>query len=262
MALSLGYGALLPADKILLNMKLVNDYNNIYALAITRDTSNWIQAWLYTDGGTAVSTDFNLVQIANITNSYILPIDFQSNQSTTNALIFLSSNVGLTSIVSLSLNSQPISLSTATEILSLSPTANLVYPPQIIPDSATEEFLVLPYASSIDLYKYTSATPNLTFLRTESFANQTVKQVLPFKGFMIVVTENNLTPPPVGYAHFIALSVDKEFAIVNLSSVDDVYLTYDPATQKTLLKTATDSNGVEIQDVPMPYGVIGMQSVQ
>lgn len=262
MALSLGYSALLPVDKTLINMKLVNDYNNIYALAITKDTSNWIQAWLYNNVGTEVSTGSNLVQIANITNSYILPIDLQSNQSTTKALIFLSTNVGLASIVSLSLNSQTISLSTATEVLSLTPSANLVYPPQIIPDSATENFLVLPYASSIVIYKYTPSTPSLTSPRTENFTNQTVKQVLPFKGFIIIITENNLAPPPVGYAHFIALGVNKEFATINLTSTDGVYLTYDPATQQTLLKTASDPTGIEVQDVPMPYGVIGMQSVQ
>lgn len=262
MALSLGHSALLPVDKTLINMKLVNDHNDIYALAITKDTSNWIQAWLYTSGGTEVEAGFNLVQIANITNSYILPIDLESKQSVTHALIFLSTNVGLTSIVSLALNSQPISLSTATEVLSLIPSANLVYTPQIIPDSATENFLVLPYISSIDLYKYTPATPSLTFLRTDSFTNQIVKQVLPFKGFMVVITENNLTPPPVGYAHFIALGVDKEFATINLTSIDGVYLTYDPATQKTLLKTASDPIGIEIQNAPVPYGVIGMQSIQ
>ncbi|GGF93881.1 MULTISPECIES: hypothetical protein [Cysteiniphilum] len=264
MILSIGYSALLPVDKTLINMKLVNDYNDIYALAITKDTSNWIQAWLYTVGGTAIDTDFNLVQIANITNSYILPVDLESKQSTTRALIFLSTNVGLTRIVSLSLNNQPISLSTATEVLSLLPSANLVYPPQIIPDSATEDFLVLPFASSVALYKYTPATPSLTFLRTETvpFSNQTVRQVLPFKGFMVVITENNLTPPPVGYAHFIALGVNKEFATINLSSIDGVYLTYDPATQQTLLKTASDPVGIEVQNAPMPYGVIGMQSIQ
>jgi hypothetical protein len=256
------YSALLPSGKILLTTKLINDYKDLYTLAITNDTSNQIQAWLYSDNGTEMESAFNLLQLANISSSYILPIDLESKQSTKKALVFLSTNTGLASIISLSLNDQPISFSSATEVLSLTPTTNMVYEPQIIPNSSTDDFMMLSYPSSIVLYKYTPATPSLTLLRTESFTNQTVKQILPFKGFIIAITQNNLTPPPVGYAHFIALGVNKEFATVNLSSVDGAYLTYDPVTQKTLLKTVSDSIGVEIQDAPMPYGVIGMQSTQ
>ena len=76
------YSALLPSGKILLTTKLINDYKDLYTLAITNDTSNQIQAWLYSDNGTEMESAFNLLQLGNISSSYILPIDLESKQST------------------------------------------------------------------------------------------------------------------------------------------------------------------------------------
>ncbi len=255
------YTATLDQNVNLFAMKAITIKNNIYTLVLTKNDSNQIFGQTYNSFGAQIGNNQSVSTLNSITSAYILPIDIYSNQSAENVLLFLFSNSGVQQIVSLTLNAMA-EINSVSDLNITPSTSLMVYEPQIIPNSSTDDFIVLSYPSSIVLYKYTPATPSLTLLRTESFTNQTVKQILPFKGFIIAITQNNLTPPPVGYAHFIALGVNKEFATVNLSSVDGVYLTYDPITQKTLLKTVSDSIGVEIQDAPMPYGVIGMQSTQ
>ncbi|WP_119328793.1 hypothetical protein [Cysteiniphilum halobium] len=260
------YGVSLPVGSIIVSSKFINIYNDIYSFVITKDGADRIKGRIIDNAGNQAAYEYNFGVITNINSAYILPIDASANQNVTKVLLFLSTVSGLERIVDISLSSAPAITATTNVYTNPSPNKLLVYSPQVLYRDQSSYFLILPYQNSMDIYSYTynppfPAIPSIALSRTVNFSGETIKQVLPLEKFVIVVTENNASPPN-GYAHFIALSVDKEFAIVNLSSVDDVYLTYDPATQKTLLKTATDSNGVEIQDVPMPYGVIGMQSVQ
>ncbi len=249
----------------ILGAKLISKSDQIYSFIVKQFSSGKIEGEIYNDVGasTSIAHDYGVVQ--DVSKVYLLATDQLQSQNTDQVILFFSTSSGLKRIVVSNISSTP-EITSGTILLGIaSPIDPIQYAPQIIPDSTTENFLVLPYASSVDIYKYTPATPSLTFLRTVSFSNQIVKQVLPFKGFIIVITKNDPYSPEARDAHFIALSVDKEFAsidLMELSSVDGVYLTYDPATQKTFLKTATDSTGVEIQDAPMPYGVIGMQSTQ
>ncbi|MDA0912076.1 MAG: hypothetical protein O2809_11085 [Proteobacteria bacterium] len=266
LSLSLALATPLPVGTTIINAKFINIYNDMYSLVITRNTTNQIKAWLFDNVGNQVSFEYGFGTIANVNSAYILPIDANANQNVTKALLFLSTSLGLERIIDVSLDNEPKITANTNVLINTTPSQLLTYTPQILYRDEDTYFLILSYQSSIDMYIYTynptfPAIPSLTLSRTVSFSGETVKQVIPMKGFVIVVTENDGSPPN-GFAHFIALAVNEEFATINLTSTDEVYLTYDPATQKTLLKTATDSTGVEIQNAPMPYGVIGMQSIQ
>ncbi len=170
---------------------------------------------------------------------------------------------GLKHIVDITLNSQAQITASTIIYTKDDPEEQLSYVPQVLFRDESSHFLVVPYQSYIEIYVYpsSSTTPSAVLNRSVSFPGETLKQVIPFQGFVMVITESNSNPPN-GFAHFIALRVNKEFATVNLSSTTGVYITYNPVTQQTRLNTSTDSIGIEIQDAPMPYGVIGVRALQ
>ncbi|WP_440994615.1 hypothetical protein [Cysteiniphilum litorale] len=260
------YGVSLPIGTIIVSSRFINVYNDLYIFIITKNTSDQIKGWIIDNAGNQVTYEYNFGVIANINSAYVLPIDASANQNVTKMLLFLSTASGLGRIVDISLSSAPIITATTSVYTNPSPNKLLVSAPQVLYKNQSSYFLILPYQNSMDIYSYTynppfPAIPSITLNRTVNFSGETIKQVLPCDKFVIVITENNASPPN-GYAHFIALSIDKEFATINLASTNDVYLTYNPTTQKTLLKTASDPIGIEVQNAPMPYGVIGMQSIQ
>ncbi|WP_116964360.1 hypothetical protein [Fastidiosibacter lacustris] len=255
------YSAMLPAEETIIAAKLINAQDNIYSIVLTKDLSNQIGTWLYDSVGNQVSLEYNLGTFVNISNAYILPIDINSNQNTQHVLLFLSSVTQLEKLLQINFSTTTFGVDSSVDITPGSfPRARMTYMPLVIPNGTANAFLVLPYQNSIDIYLYTPSSGTLEFVRQINFSGETIKRILPFKGFIIVISEDDTTPP-MGSAHFIALAVDTEFATFNLATTAGVYISYDRTQQRTLLKTTADSVGIEIQNAPMPYGVIGMQMV-
>lgn len=244
-------------------IKWINIFNLIYGFTLIQTTDGTIKGFIFDNVGNQASAAVELVTLSDVTHAYILPIDIRANQNVTRLLLFLSVASGLKHIVDITLNSQAQITASTIIYTKDDPEEQLSYVPQVLFRDESSHFLVVPYQSYIEIYVYpsSSTTPSAVLNRSVSFPGETLKQVIPFQGFVMVITESNSNPPN-GFAHFIALRVNKEFATVNLSSTTGVYITYNPVTQQTRLNTSTDSIGIEIQDAPMPYGVIGVRALQ
>lgn len=255
------FSAGLDTSNTIMSAKLINDRDTIYSMVMTKNSSNNLVAYVYTNsGGTQNSYDYGAYSSA--TGIYLLPLDRNSNQNVQDVLIFASTTSGLETIYSSRIQSAAIQ--SATNMLTINPIIGVMsYPPQIIPRDGSSEYLVISYADRVDVYDYapsdmaaTPSTPTLTFIKTAfSSVTEAVVKVFPFRGFIIVLTDG-------GNAYFIALeqTLGTFKTYSNISLTSGSYITYSVTTQKVYLNT--DSGSIEIQNAPMPYGVIALQEVQ
>lgn len=163
-------------------------------------------------------------------------------------MIFLETTAGLARIIDARLNAGILQSFESFDIAG----KPIISMPKLLPRDGNNYFLVIAYSDSIAIYGYSDES-SLNFLtllgEVVSFGAEKVIQVISVRGFVIAVTN-------AFKAYFIGLEAQNIFRIYPLNSNQEIYLSYDPITQKSYLGP---SNATEIQDAPMPYGVISMR---
>lgn len=228
----------------------INEHNSIYTLIVLKKTtSDQVTGYTYDTAGCDQASTQSYGALANITSIYSLPIDFDSNQSVSDVLMFMSESSGLKYIHNTDVSAGSLIgdtlLHTYGTII-----GTLVYPPQLIPRSSADNFLVIPYADQVEIYLYTKSPVGLSLLHTITGLTGNIVKIIPVNGFIIIITD-------AAKAYFFSLANGTEFNSYTLASSTDAYITYENVSQETTLHTSIDN--LIINSAPMPYGVIGMQ---
>ncbi|WP_119344827.1 hypothetical protein [Facilibium subflavum] len=247
---SSGGGNVFGADDKILSIKYINDYDKIYGFTLVKNiASNDIKGFTLTNAGVSMSGSVNYGDFSDVDNVYILPIDVNANQAVNKLMVFMSDSDSLESVFHTSVSNGHAQ--SYTNLGEISAYGALSYPPQLIYRNSNSDYLILPFGALIRVYTYDLSSPSLTYQGSVSFALENVEKILPFNGFIIVVTD-------ALKAYFIQLSDLSTFATYNLTSSANVYTSYDDTSYISYLHTTNDA--IDIKGAPTSYGVISMQT--